>query len=38
MEIATIAAMLLGGIADDRKYAKACEEAGFFAAFGGQRR
>lgn len=27
MEIATIAAMLLGGIADDRKYAKACEEA-----------
>jgi hypothetical protein len=27
MEIATIAAMLLGEIADDRKYTKACEEA-----------
>ncbi len=27
MEIATIAAMLLGEISDDRKYTKACEEA-----------
>jgi len=27
MEIATIAAMLLGEIADDKKYTKACEEA-----------